>query len=141
LFCLKRPMILKTFLTKRMMNKSSSAYKTISEVVKILGLKSKKGQSLPTHTLRYWEKEFKQIKPKILNGNRRYYDDNNIKVLQKVHFLLKEQGMTINGVKKILNSKEPLKLDEMTNHSIKVNSLKLKLVKFSNIIKGLKNIK
>tara|TARA_B100001094_G_C18156805_1_gene786930 strand:+ start:1246 stop:1650 length:405 start_codon:yes stop_codon:yes gene_type:complete len=134
-------MILKTFLTKRMMNKSSSAYKTISEVVKILGLKSKKGQSLPTHTLRYWEKEFKQIKPKILNGNRRYYDDNNIKVLQKVHFLLKEQGMTINGVKKILNSKEPLKLDEMTNHSIKVNSLKLKLVKFSNIIKGLKNIK
>ncbi len=123
------------------MNKSSSAYKTISEVVKILGLKSKKGQSLPTHTLRYWEKEFKQIKPKILNGNRRYYDDNNIKVLQKVHFLLKEQGMTINGVKKILNSKEPLKLDEMTNHSIKVNSLKLKLVKFSNIIKGLKNIK
>ena len=123
------------------MNKSSSTYKTISEVVKILGLKSKKGQSLPTHTLRYWEKEFKQIKPKILNGNRRYYDDNNIKVLQKVHFLLKEQGMTINGVKKILNSKEPLKLDEMTNHSIKVNSLKLKLVKFSNIIKGLKNIK
>ena len=123
------------------MNKSSSAYKTISEVVKILGLKSKKGQSLPTHTLRYWEKEFKQIKPKILNGNRRYYDDNNIKVLQKVHFLLKEQGMTINGVKKILNSKEPLKLDEMTNHSIKANNLKLKLVKISNIIKKLKNIK
>ena len=123
------------------MNKSSSAYKTISEVVKILGLKSKKGQSLPTHTLRYWEKEFKQIKPKILNGNRRYYDDKNIKVLQKVHFLLKEQGMTINGVKKILNSKEPLKLDEMTNHSIKVNSLKLKLFKISNIIKNLKNIK
>ena len=123
------------------MNKSSSAYKTISEVVKILGLKSKKGQSLPTHTLRYWEKEFKQIKPKILNGNRRYYDDKNIKVLQKVHFLLKEQGMTINGVKKILNSKEPLKLDEITNHYIKVNNLKLKLVKFSNIIKCLKNIK
>jgi len=141
LFCLKRPMILKTFLTKRMMNKSSSAYKTISEVVKILGLKSKKGQSLPTHTLRYWEKEFKQIKPKILNGNRRYYDDKNIKVLQKVHFLLKEQGMTINGVKKILNSKEPLKLDEMTNHSINANKLKLKLFKISNIIKNLKNIK
>ena len=123
------------------MNKSSSAYKTISEVVKILGLKSKKGQSLPTHTLRYWEKEFKQIKPKILNGNRRYYDDKNIKVLQKVHFLLKEQGMTINGVKKILNSKEPLKLDEMTNHSIKASNLKNKIVKISNIIKNLKTIK
>ena len=48
-----------------MINKSITAYKTISEVVQILGLKSKKGKSLPTHTIRYWEKEFKQIKPKI----------------------------------------------------------------------------
>jgi DNA-binding transcriptional MerR regulator len=47
------------------MNKINSSYKTISEVVKILGLKSKNGQSIPTHTIRYWEKEFKQIKPKI----------------------------------------------------------------------------
>ena len=85
------------------MNKSFNAYKTISEVVEIIGLKSKKGSSLPTHTIRYWEKEFKQIKPKILNGKRRYYDEKNIKLLKKVHFLLKEQGMTINGVKKILN--------------------------------------
>ena len=52
------------------MNKEDNSYKTISEVVKILNLKSKKGDSLPTHTLRFWEKEFKQIKPKILNGNR-----------------------------------------------------------------------
>ena len=47
------------------MNKEDNSYKTISEVVKILNLKSKKGDSLPTHTLRFWEKEFKQIKPKI----------------------------------------------------------------------------
>ena len=47
------------------MNKTINSYKTISEVVKILGLKSKRGQSLPTHTIRYWEKEFKQIKPNI----------------------------------------------------------------------------
>ena len=52
------------------MNKEDNSYKTISEVVKILNLKSKKGDSLPTHTLRFWEKEFKQIKPKILTGNR-----------------------------------------------------------------------
>ena len=120
------------------MNKSISAYKTISEVVKIIGLKSKKGQSLPTHTIRYWEKEFKQIKPKILSGNRRYYDEKNIELLKKVHFLLKDQGMTINGVKKILNNKDSLKLDEMSNHSIKASNLKNKLVKISNIIKSLK---
>ena len=56
------------------MTKLASSYKTIGEVVKILKLKSRNNQSSPTHTIRYWEKEFKQIKPKILNGNRRYYN-------------------------------------------------------------------
>ena len=123
------------------MNKYRDAYKTIGEVTKIIGLKSKKAKSLPTHTIRFWEKEFKQIKPKILNGNRSYYDEKNIKILKKIHFLLKEQGMTVNGVKKLLNNDEPLKLDEMTNHSIKASNLKNKIVKISNIIKNLKTIK
>ena len=123
------------------MNKAINSYKTISEVVKILGLKSKSGQSLPTHTIRFWEKEFKQIKPKIFNGNRRYYDKKNIELLKKVHFLLKDQGMTINGVKKILNNKESLKLDEISNQTIKANNLKNKLVKISSIIKNLKKLK
>ncbi len=124
-----------------MIDKYNNAYKTIGEVVKILGLKSKKGHSMPTHTLRFWEKEFKQIKPKIFNGNRRYYDDENIKLLKKIHYLLKDQGMTINGVKKILNNKEPLKLDETVNDSIKSQNLKNKLVKISNIVKSLKRLK
>jgi len=123
------------------MNKTINSYKTISEVVKILKLKSTKGQSLPTHTIRFWEKEFKQIKPKIFNGNRRYYDKKNIELLKKIHFLLKEQGMTINGVKKILNNKESLKLDEISNQTIKANNLKNKLVNISNIIKNLKKLK
>ena len=123
------------------MNKAINSYKTISEVVKILGLKSKRGQSLPTHTIRFWEKEFKQIKPKIFNGNRRYYDKKNIELLKKVYFLLKNQGMTINGVKKILNNKESLKLDEISNQTIKANNLKNKLVKISSIVKNLKKLK
>ena len=123
------------------MNKTLDAYKTIGEVVKILGLKSKKGQSPPTHTIRYWEKEFKQIKPKIFNGNRRYYDNKNIKLLKKVYFLLKDQGMTISGVKKILNQNQSLKLDEISNHSINTHNLKNKIKKISNIIKSLKREK
>ena len=121
------------------MSKNKEAYKTISEVVEILNLKSKRSQSIPTHTLRFWEKEFKQIKPKIFNGNRRYYDEKNIKLLKKINYLLKDQGMTINGVKKILNSKEPLKLDESTNNPINTHNLKTKLVKISNLVKSLKN--
>ena len=123
------------------MDKSQNAYKTIGEVAKLLGSFSKKKTLVPTHTIRFWEKEFKQIKPKILNGNRRYYNTENIELLKKVHFLLKEQGMTINGVKKILNSKEPLKLDEISNHSIKATNLKNKLIKISNILKSLKTNK
>ena len=123
------------------MIKSNESYKTIGEVVKLLGLKTRKGQTVPTHTIRFWEKEFKQIKPMILNGNRRYYDKENIELLKKIHFLLKEQGMTINGVKKILNNKEPLKLDETQNNSIKAHKLKNKLVKISNIVKSLKELK
>ena len=123
------------------MNKSSQAYKTIGEVANILNADTKNIQSIKTHTIRFWEKEFKQIKPKILNGNRRYYDLKNVGILKKIHFLLKEQGMTINGVKKILNSKEPLKLDENLNHSIKANNLRKKLEKISNIIKDLKSNK
>ena len=121
------------------MSKSENAYKTIGEVVKILNLRSKKNTSNPTHTIRFWEKEFKQIKPKILNNKRRYYDNKNIELLRKIKFLLKDQGMTINGVRKILNNKEPLKLDENQNASIKANNLKNKLVKISNLIKSLKS--
>ena len=120
------------------MTKTANAYKTIGEVAKLLSLNSEEGRSISTHTIRFWEKEFKQLKPRILNGNRRYYDEKNIKLLEKVYFLLKEQGMTINGVKKILNNNEPLKLDEMTNHSIKARKLKSKLEKISNLIKSLK---
>jgi len=122
------------------MSKNYNAYKTIGEVAKILSLKSKI-KSIQTHTIRFWEKEFKQIKPKIFNGNRRYYDKDNIELLKKVHFLLKEQGMTIEGVKKILNNKDVLKLDENLNHSIKANKIKDRLVKISEILKNLKKLK
>ena len=124
-----------------MMNKSDNAYKTIGEVVKILNLKNKSGQKSPTHTIRFWESEFKQIKPKLLNGNRRYYDKANIDLLKKIKFLLKDQGMTINGVKKLLNSGHSNNLDEISNKTIRSDNLRNKITVISKIIKDLKNIK
>ena len=120
------------------MDKSENAYKTIGEVAKILKLKENKKGNLPTHIIRFWETQFKQIKPVILNSNRRYYDEKTINLLKKVKFLLKEQGMTINGVKKILNNEVSLKLDEIADKSIKAENLRNKLVKISKIIKKLK---
>ena len=124
------------------MNKTDNAYKTIGEVAKILNLVNKQTGNLNTHTIRFWEKEFKQIKPKIFAGKRRYYDENSILLLKKIHFLLKERGMTINGVKKLLNNKS-LKLDEVSNNSISGNNLKLKnkLKKILNLTKELKKLK
>ena len=124
-----------------MNNKSDNAYKTIGEVVKILNLKSRSGQSIPTHTIRFWEKKFKQIKPKILSGNRRYYDKSNIDFLKKIKFLLKDQGMTINGVKKLLNSSNSNNLDEVSNKTIRTDNLRNKINNISKIIKDLKNFK
>ena len=123
------------------MDKSENAYKTISEVVEIIGLKSKKGKLKPTHTLRYWEKEFNQIKPRILKGSRRYYDEKNIELLKKIHFLLKDRGMTINGVKKFLKNKETLELDEISNKSISALNIRNKVTKISNLVKNLKKLK
>ena len=123
------------------MNKSDDAYKTIGEVVKILELKNRSGQNTPTHTIRYWEKKFKQIKPKILTGNRRYYDKSNVDLLKKIKFLLKDQGMTVNGVKKLLNSGYSNNLDEISNKTIRTNNLKNKINNISKIIKDLKKIK
>ena len=123
------------------MNKSDQAYKTIGEVVKILNLKNKIGHNTATHTIRFWEKEFKQIKPKVLSGNRRYYNKSNVDLLKKIKFLLKDQGMTINGVKKLLNSTKPNNLDEISNKSIRADNLRNKLTKISKIISDLKKIK
>ena len=121
-----------------MIKKDNDAYKTISEVAEILNLINQKNGSLSTHTLRFWEKEFKQIKPKILAGNRRYYDNDTIEIIKKVKFLLKEKGMTIQGVKKYLAEGQS-ELDENSKLTINTkNLLKSKLNKISKIVKELK---
>ena len=125
------------------MNKLNSAYKSIGEVAKILELNDEKKGRLKTHTIRFWEKKFKQIKPKLFNSKRRYYDQNSIDILKKIKYLLKDEGMTINGVKKMLNKDKSLKLDEYSNKPINIqnNNLRTKLNKISKIITELKDIK
>ena len=114
-------------------------YKTSGEVAKIVKLVNKKDGSLSTHTIRFWEKEFKQIKPKIFSGNRRYYDESVINILKKIKYLLKDKGMTLNGVKKVLNS-DNSDIDELYNTSIKQkNIIKSKLKKIKKLITDIKN--
>ena len=120
------------------MKKSNDSYKTIGEVAKILNLTNKVSGKFITHTIRFWEKEFKQIKPKIFNGRRRYYDNQTIYLLKKIKFLLKEKGMTIKGVKKALND-EYKSVDELNKLSIRTKNIKIKIKKISKLVKNLKN--
>ena len=86
-----------------MVSKKNSTYKSIGEVAEILNLIDKNTGKTMTHTIRFWEKQFKQIRPKIFSGKRRYYDDNSIEMLKKIKFLLKEKYDN-KGVKSALNS-------------------------------------
>ena len=126
------------------MNKSNDSYKSIGEVAKILNLVNKKKGSLNTHTIRFWEKEFNNIKPKIFAGKRRYYDNKSIEVLKKIKFLLKNQGLTIKGAKKVLTKSETFRLDDLSNKLINVDKnivLKKKISKISKLIKEIKGLK
>ena len=122
--------------------KLDEAYKTIGEVAKDLNLVNPKSGKLNTHTIRFWEKEFRQIKPKIFAGKRRYYDKKSIETLKKIRFLLKEKGLTINGVKKFLINESSFNLDETSNRSINTSkdNLKSKLEKISNLVKEIKKL-
>ena len=127
--------------------KNENAYKTIGEVARELDLIDKKTGLLQTHTIRYWETQFKQIKPKIKAGNRRYYNAENIKTLNFVKLLLKEKGFTIMGVKKILNNQKAISIDDTLNFSVyksdlkTTNVIKNKIKNISKIIKEIKKIK
>ena len=125
-----------------MNKKLNNAYKTIGEVAELLNLKNEKNGKLNTYILRFWEKEFKQIKPKLINNKRRYYDKNTINLLKRIKFLLKDQGMTIKGVKNIIKD-ERFILDDEINLPINTpkNDLKLRLKKISSILKNLKENK
>ena len=117
----------------------NSKYKTIGQVARILNLVNKKNGSLSTYTIRFWEKEFKQIKPKVFTGKRRYYDEKSLNILKKIKFLLKDKGMTLMGVKKVLNT-EDSDIDELYNISIKQKKvIKSKILKIKNIISEFKS--
>ena len=122
-----------------MINKTNNAYKSIGEVAELLNLKNSKSGKLNTYTLRFWEKEFKQIKPKLLNNRRRYYDKRTVDLLVKIQYLLKDKGMTIKGVKNMLNSKR-FDLDDPLNVPINnINkNIRSRVNKISNILKNIK---
>ena len=113
-----------------------------------MGLIDKKTGNIQTHTLRYWETQFKQIRPSIKAGNRRYYSKKDFTLIKNIQFLLKERCLTINGVKKILNDGKSLSsIDDNRNLGIYKSNLKTaksvkdKIKRISKIVSELKEFK
>jgi|TARA_B110000971_G_scaffold64227_1_gene65715 DNA-binding transcriptional MerR regulator len=113
---------------------------SISELALKVGLINPKNKKPLTHTLRFWESKFKQLKPTILAGGRRYYADKDIEVVKLIIFLLKEQGMTIKGAKMTMN-KNLKYLDETKSTSIKAEYYKTQIKnKSKKILKRIKKL-
>jgi len=103
---------------------------TISELSKILGLLDPVTKKPLNHILRFWEKKFKQIKPRKIN-NQRYYSKNQVEIIKMIKYLLKNKGMTIEGVKKTLNL-DINKLDVYDSDSLKTNYYKINFKEKAN---------
>ncbi len=97
----------------------------ISGLSRLLNLINKKDKKPLNHIIRYWEKEFKEIKPKIIN-NRRYYPEDQVELIKKIKFMLHDKGMTVSGVKKLLKKKIN-KLDVSNSYSLQEIYLKKKI--------------
>ena len=113
----------------------------ISELSTLLNLIDKKKNKPSNHILRYWEKDFKQIKPQVIN-KQRYYDTHQVEIIKLIKFLIKDKGMTINGVKTVLNSDKINKLDGYNSNGLKAEYYK-KLLKEKSItlLKKINNLK
>ena len=97
-------------------------YYSISEVSELCEIKA--------HTLRFWETEFKNLKPITRKGNRRYYQKKDIQLIRKIQQLLYKEGFTISGVKKNLSStKENLSTNDSSEKIIEELEELLKAIK------------
>ena len=112
----------------------------ISELCKLLNLIDPVTDKPLNHILRYWEKEFSEIKPKKIN-NHRYYSKKNIEIIKLIKYLIKDEKVSIAGVKKILKS-EIKKLDDNIMYSLRDKYIKAKLKnKTKNILDKISIIK
>ncbi|MBF0155150.1 MAG: MerR family transcriptional regulator [Magnetococcales bacterium] len=81
------------------------SFLTMGEVATIL--------DIAPHVLRYWEKEFPQIRPVKRTGSRRFYRRQDVDLLLRIRHLLHEQRLTISGVREYLRQENPQPADDM----------------------------
>ena len=101
-------------------------YYSIGEVAEMLHVNAS--------LIRYWEKEFKNIKPKKNRKGNRLFTEKDIETLKYVHHLVKEKGLTLEGARNIINEPDSAHL---SNFQIieKLEGLKRFLQELRNEVK------
>ncbi|MCH9853115.1 MAG: MerR family transcriptional regulator [Alphaproteobacteria bacterium] len=97
-----------------MNNKAATAYRTISEVADMVGVKP--------HVLRFWEKKFLQIKPLKRPSGRRYYRPEDVRVIEQIRDLLHRQGYTVRGVQQLFKQKG-VKVFQLRDESLEFGTM------------------
>jgi len=98
-------------------------YFKISEVSELCGL--------PSHVLRFWESEFKKIRPRRTASGQRSYTRKDIETILEIKLLLHDKKFTLEGARKCLNARtEP---DLLTEKELLVE-LKAELISIRNIL-------
>ena len=69
---------------------------------------------LEQHVLRYWESEFEQLKPRKNRAGRRVYTEEDIAMVRRVQYLLKDEKYTIEGAKQVLDREADMDEEEKT---------------------------
>lgn len=85
--------------------KDESALRTIGEVSKALDIK--------THVLRYWEQQFPMLEPLKRSGGRRYYRPEDVRLVERIDYLVNEQGYTLKGAKQVIEQGDETPLESV----------------------------
>ena len=76
-------------------DKNLKLYHSISETAQLIGVNES--------TLRYWEKEFPQLRPKVQTLNKvRQYSDADIELLKTSYSLVKVRGFKLAAARKVI---------------------------------------
>jgi DNA-binding transcriptional MerR regulator len=101
---------------------------SIAEVSKLLNISAS--------NLRFWEKEFKQLKPKRNDKGTRFYTEEDIKLVRQIMFLVNEQNLTLEGARQKLSKKK----DQVAKQQELIERLKRIKTELKGISKALGSV-
>ncbi|MDO4756843.1 MAG: MerR family transcriptional regulator [Parabacteroides sp.] len=111
-------------------DKNLKLYFSIKEVAQMFDINES--------TLRFWEKEFNQIRPRKTGNGTRSYRKEDIESIRLIYHLVKERGMTLAGARQKLkqNPETTIRHEEIVNRLKQIKDELLELKEAFDAIEG-----